>query len=62
MAGIVGTILAFWIQELVLTLFPLDILGISEVGVSGPMLVFALGSRWARSCCSAPVPPSPRLR
>jgi len=42
-AGIVGTVLALWIQELVLTLFPLDILGITEVGFSGPMLVFALG-------------------
>lgn len=41
-SGGLGILLALWLQRLILTLFPLDLLGISEVGLSGPMLGFAL--------------------
>jgi len=41
-AGGLGVLLALWLQRLILTLFPLDLLGISEVGLSGPMLGYAL--------------------
>jgi len=42
MAGVVGSILALWIQRATLSAVPLDLLGIREVGLSGPMLSFAL--------------------
>jgi predicted permease len=41
-AGGMGVLLALWLQRLILALFPLDLLGISEVGLSGPMLAFTL--------------------
>jgi putative ABC transport system permease protein len=41
-SGGLGVLLALWVQRIILTLFPLDLLGISEVGLSGPMLGFAL--------------------
>jgi predicted permease len=39
-AGAVGALLALWLQRFILALFPLDLLGISQVGLSGPMLTF----------------------
>lgn len=41
-AGGFGVLLALWLQRLILALFPLDLLGITEVGLSGSMLAFAL--------------------
>ena len=41
-AGIVGSFLALWIQRATLASVPLDLLGLQEVGLSGPMLSFAL--------------------
>jgi len=41
-AGGLGAILAIWLQRIILALFPLDLLGITEVGLSGPMLAFTL--------------------
>ncbi|MFG1690983.1 ADOP family duplicated permease [Gemmatimonadota bacterium] len=41
-AGGLGVILALWLQRIILALFPLDLLGIAEVGLSGPMLSFTL--------------------
>ena len=42
MAGVGGSMLALWIQRAVLSAVPLDRLGVTEVGLSGPMLLFAL--------------------
>ena len=42
-AGLGGVLLALWIQRIVLSAFPLDLLGIHQVGLSGPMLTAALG-------------------
>lgn len=42
LAGGMGTLLAFWIQDLLHAYLNLETLGIREVGVSGPMLGFAL--------------------
>ncbi len=41
-AGILGTTLAIWLQRLLITFMPLDNLGIQEIGISLPMLGFAL--------------------
>ena len=41
-AGSLGAVLALWLQRLILTFLPLDLLGIREVGLSAPMLGFAL--------------------
>lgn len=41
-AGTLGTLLAFELQRAILALFPLSILGITGVGLSGSMLLFAL--------------------
>ena len=41
MAGLLGIVLAIWLQRLMLGFIPLDYLGISEIGVSAPMLAFA---------------------
>ena len=42
LAGAGGVFLALWLQRVVLGVFPLDLLGVTEVGLSGPMLSFAL--------------------
>lgn len=42
LAGVGGTLLALWLQRIVLSAFPLDLLGVQEVGLSGPMLAAAL--------------------
>jgi putative ABC transport system permease protein len=42
LAGAVGSVLALWIQRATLAAVPLDLLGVQEVGLSGPMLSFAL--------------------
>jgi predicted permease len=41
-AGIVGTVLAIWLQKLILRFMPMDLPGMSELGISGSMLAFAL--------------------
>jgi len=41
-AGGLGTLLALGIQRVVLALFPIDFLGLSGIGLSGPMLAAAL--------------------
>ena len=41
-AGIVGTLLALWLQGVALRAIPLEYAGITELGMSGPMLTFAL--------------------
>jgi predicted permease len=43
LAGSGGSVLALWIQQSVLAAVPLDLLGVRTVGLSGPMLLFALG-------------------
>jgi putative ABC transport system permease protein len=42
LAGVMGSFLALWIQRATLAAVPLDLLGVQEVGLSGPMLSFAL--------------------
>jgi predicted permease len=41
-ACLLGIVLAVWLQGVILVFMPLDYLGIEKVGVSAPMLVFAL--------------------
>jgi len=41
-AGILGTGLAIGLQRIILTAMPLELLGIREIGLSGPMLGFAV--------------------
>ncbi len=41
-AGLLGTVLALWLKELVISVMPLDSLGIREISVSLPVLTFAL--------------------
>jgi predicted permease len=41
-AGILGTLMAVWFQGLILNFVDISELGITEIGVSGPMLAFAL--------------------
>jgi len=40
-AGVLGIVLAVWLQRLMLGFMPLDYLGITEIGLSVPMLLFA---------------------
>ena len=42
MAGIVGTVLALWIQKGLLLLMPIEAVLLREVGLSGPVLLFTL--------------------
>jgi predicted permease len=42
LAGCFGAVLALWLQRVILTLMPIEQLGIQEVGLSGPMLAFAV--------------------
>jgi len=42
LAGVLGSFLALWIQRATLAAVPLDFLGVREIGLSGPMLLFAL--------------------
>ena len=42
LAGIGGSLLALWLQRITLAAVPLDLIGLREVGLSGPMLLFAL--------------------
>jgi putative ABC transport system permease protein len=41
-AGILGTVLAVWFQRILIAFMPLDNLGIREIGISAPLLLFAL--------------------
>jgi len=41
-AGILGSVMAFWIQRATLATVPLDLLGVRDVGLNGPMLSFAV--------------------
>ncbi|MGD2121569.1 MAG: ABC transporter permease [Gemmatimonadota bacterium] len=41
-AGVIGTVLALWLQGMAVGVLPLDYVGITEIGLSGPMLGFAL--------------------
>jgi len=41
-AGCIGTVLALWIQRLIIVFMPMDSLGISEIGMPLSMLGFAL--------------------
>jgi putative ABC transport system permease protein len=43
-AGVLGSFLALWIQRSVLAAVPLDLLGVREMGLNGPMLIFALAA------------------
>ncbi len=47
LAGLVGTVLALWLQRLIILFMPLDSLGIREIGMSAPMLGFALVASFA---------------
>jgi predicted permease len=42
LAGVLGSFLALWIQRVTLAAVPLDFLGVREIGLNGPMLLFAL--------------------
>lgn len=42
LSGVGGTMLALWLQRIVLSAFPLDLLGVQQVGLSGPTLAAAL--------------------
>jgi predicted permease len=42
LAGSVGTVLALWLQRLIILFMPMDSLGIREIGMSAPMLGFTL--------------------
>jgi putative ABC transport system permease protein len=44
LAGAVGTVLALWLQRLILLFMPMDSLGITHIGMSTPMLGFALAA------------------
>jgi putative ABC transport system permease protein len=41
-AGVVGVVFAIWLQGVMLQFIPLDYLGITEIGLSGSVLVFAV--------------------
>ncbi|UCG85778.1 MAG: ABC transporter permease [Gemmatimonadota bacterium] len=41
-AGILGTALAVWLQQLILQIMPIDIPGMQGLGISGSMLAFAV--------------------
>jgi putative ABC transport system permease protein len=41
-SGVLGIVLAVWLQKIMLQFIPLDYLGITEIGLSGTMLVFAV--------------------
>jgi putative ABC transport system permease protein len=47
LAGSVGTVLALWLQRLILFFMPMESLGIGEIGVSAPMLGFTLVASFA---------------
>ncbi len=47
LAGSVGTVLALWLQRLIILFMPMDSLGIREIGMSAPMLGFALLASFA---------------
>jgi putative ABC transport system permease protein len=47
LAGSVGTVLALWLQQLIVMFMPMDSLGIREIGMSAPMLGFALAASLA---------------
>ena len=49
LAGSLGVVSALWLQRLILTFLPLDLLGIREVGLSAPMLGFAVALSTATS-------------
>ncbi len=51
-AGGVGTVLALWLQRLIILFMPLDSLGIREIGLSLPMLGFALVASFATAMLS----------
>jgi len=40
-AGVLGTVFGVWLQKTILGLMPLDLLGITEIGVSIPMVLFS---------------------
>ncbi len=41
-AGVLGTVLAIWLQKLILQFMPMDLPGMDELGISKSMLLFAL--------------------
>jgi putative ABC transport system permease protein len=41
-AGVAGILLGIWLQRIILRLLPLEVLGISEIGVSLPMVLFSI--------------------
>ena len=47
LAGGLGTVLALWLQRLIILFMPMDSLGIKEIGMSLPMLGFALVASFA---------------
>jgi predicted permease len=47
LAGCIGTVLALWLQWLIVLFMPLESLGITEIGMSLPMLGFALVASFA---------------
>jgi len=56
LAGVVGITLALWIQTLILQALPLDALGVLELGLSVPTLLFALTASVATSLIFGTVP------
>ena len=56
LAGVVGVTLALWLQYLILQAMSLDALGISELGLSAPTLLFALGASLLTSLVFGAVP------
>jgi len=56
LSGIVGVVLAVWLQNLILRLMPLNTVGITELGFSMPMLAFALLAALATSLLFGTIP------
>jgi putative ABC transport system permease protein len=56
MAGLLGIVAAIWLQRLMLGFMPLDYLGITEIGMSAPMLVFATALSLATALVFGVVP------
>jgi len=55
-SAVIGIALAAWLQNLILQLMPLDTVGIRELGISAPMLGFALLAALATSLLFGTIP------
>ena len=55
-AGLLGVVLALWIERGVMAVLPLDVLAITELGISAPMLLFAVAASVVTSLLFGTVP------